>query len=112
VITFCLACFYSTPTYTSLAAKLSGDSYGTLALQKANDFRDFHLWWYLNEHVHMIWFEIAFQNFTLLLDCQGMKDLTETGTNVPVQSVLSHLWDEDDMIFAVPLRMSETVIDL
>jgi hypothetical protein len=60
----------------------------------------------------MVWFEIAFHDPAVFLGGQGMKDLAQTGTNVPVQSVLSHLRDEDDMILAVPLGMSETVVYL
>jgi hypothetical protein len=59
----------------------------------------------------MVWFEIAFHDLDILLSGQSMKDLTQTGTNVPVQAVLSHLGDEDDMIFAVALTVRQAVVD-
>src|SRR5207248_10942157 len=65
---------------------------------------------YLDEHVDMIQSEVAFYNLAVLLGSQGMKDLTKPWTDVPVESVLSHLRDEDDMILAVPLRVRQTVV--
>ena len=59
----------------------------------------------------MIRFEIAFHDLDIFLSSQGVKDLTETGTDVAVEPVLPHLGDEDDMIFAVPLTVRQAVVN-
>jgi hypothetical protein len=51
----------------------------------------------------MIVLEISFQDLTVSLGSQSMKYLAEPGTDVSVVPTLSHLWDENDMILAVPL---------
>jgi hypothetical protein len=59
----------------------------------------------------MVWFEIAFHNLAVFLGGQGVEDLTKPRTNVPIQPVPPHLWDEDDMIFAVPLAVRQAVVN-
>jgi hypothetical protein len=36
------------------------------------------------------------------LGSQGVEDLAKSGTDVPVESVLSHLGNEDDMMTCSP----------
>ena len=88
-----------------LAAEFSGNGDSTLTFQEADHGLDCHFGRNLHQHVDMIWFEIAFDNSAVLLGCQGVKDLAQTRTNVAVQPVLPHLWDEDEMVLTVPLRV-------
>jgi hypothetical protein len=60
--------------------------------------------------MNMIVHEVAFYYFAILLGSQSMKDLTEPRTDVAVQALLPHLGDENDMIFAVPLAVRQTVV--
>lgn len=83
-----------------------------LPFRKLANAADLDLWRNLNEHVDMIRFEIPLQDLAIFLTGQSVKDLAKPGTNAPVQSVLPHLGNEDDMILAVPLGVGKTVVRL
>ena len=52
---------------SGLAAKLSGDSDGAFAFQKADDCRDLLFWRYFNEHMDMVGHEMTLQDSAIFL---------------------------------------------
>ena len=97
---------------SGFTTELTGDGYGALAFQETDNLGDFILRGYLDEHMHMVAHEVALEYLAILLGGQGVKDLTQSGSDVTVQFLLPHLRDEDDMIFTVPLRVRQTVVVL
>jgi hypothetical protein len=53
--------------------------------------------------------EVTLDDFTILLDGQGMEDFSEPGSDITVQLLLSHLGDEDDVVSAVPFGVRQTM---
>lgn len=88
---------------SGLVAKLSGDSYGALALQEAYHSADLDFWRNLDEHVDVIMHEMTFDDFAILLVSERVKDFTETGSYLAIESFLSHFGNEDEMVFTIPL---------
>ena len=83
-----------------------------LALQEADDAGHGMLGWDGYADVDVVGHDMAFHDGTLLLFCQGVKYLSEMFSDLPPQYFSAILGYEDDMILAVPTRMTETGIQV
>jgi hypothetical protein len=70
------------------------------------------LWRYRNVHGYMIGHQVAFDNFTLLLPHQSMKDLTQIEPAFPNKALRLYLGINTTWEFTIRLGMEKNLIPL
>lgn len=68
------------------------------------------LWRDAYQHVDVVGHDMAFLNFALFLFRQSMEQLAQLTTNHSEERFPSIFRDEYDMVFALPLRVAQTLV--
>ena len=87
------------------SGELSGNGDCTLAFQESNHRRNGEFGGNLDHHVDMIRHHMTFDDGGLFLSCEGVEDGTKGGTDSSIQALSPTFWNEDEMVFAVPLTV-------
>jgi len=70
------------------------------------------LWRNLDAHVNLIRHDMALDDTALFLTRQLMENRAEFTMNLPKQLVSASLGDKDDVVLAIPARMSRRRTDI
>src|SRR5207253_1455292 len=73
------------PREVALSALQAGDGNRALALEKTDDRGDSELWWNLDHHMDVVGHQMSFDDPTLFLPRQLVKDVFELAANLPIE---------------------------
>ena len=90
-----------------LFALHSSNGYRALALDESNHRSDCVLEQGGDAHMHVIWHQMTFNDLAFFLPGQFVKDRAKLPAYFPIKRLAAIFGDENNMIFAIPLRVGQ-----
>lgn len=88
----------------------SSNGYRALALDESNHRSDCVLEQGGDAHMHVIWHQMTFNDLAFFLPGQCVKDRAKLPVYFPIKSLAAIFGDENNMIFAIPLRVGQALV--